>query len=111
MMHVHDASGCIDCACMATPLHIGTDTCTCDGTEVNVTLNTHDPVNHPQHYTSHPSGIECIEIVRHMGFNLGNTVKYIWRDGLKDTEVPLQDLKKALWYLQDEITMREKRDN
>lgn len=69
-----------------------------------------DPVNHPQHYTSHPSGIECIEITRHMGFNLGNTVKYIWRDGLKDTEVPLQDLKKAMWYLQDEIMMREERD-
>jgi hypothetical protein len=68
-----------------------------------------DPVNHPKHYTSHPSGIECIEIVRHMGFNLGNVVKYIWRDGLKDTEVELQDLKKALWYLQDEIAMREEK--
>jgi hypothetical protein len=67
-----------------------------------------DLVNHPKHYTSHPSGVECIEIVRHMCFNLGNTVKYIWRDGLKDVEVPLQDLKKALWYLQDEIDMREK---
>ncbi len=67
-----------------------------------------DPVNHPKHYTSHPSGVECIEITRHMGFNLGNVVKYIWRDGLKDCDVPLQDLKKALWYLQDEIKMREK---
>lgn len=67
----------------------------------------HDPVNHPKHYTSHPSGIECIEITRHMGFNLGNAVKYIWRDGLKDAEVPIQDLKKALWYLQDEIKLRE----
>ncbi len=66
-----------------------------------------DAVNHPPHYNSHPADVECIEIVRHMGFNLGNVVKYIWRDGLKDTEVPLQDLKKALFYLQDEIKLRE----
>ena len=52
-------------------------------------------VDHPAHYNLHPSGVECIEIVRHMGFNLGNAVKYIWRDGIKDTEVPLQDLEKA----------------
>lgn len=63
-------------------------------------------VDHPKHYNQHPSGIECIEIVRHMGFNLGNVVKYIWRDGHKDTEVPLQDLEKALWYLKDEIETR-----
>lgn len=67
----------------------------------------HDPVNHPKHYTSHPSGVECIQIIREMSFNLGNVVKYIWRDGLKD-EVPLQDLKKAAWYLNDEIERREK---
>lgn len=76
-----------------------------DGKEYGVAQN--DPVNHPKHYTSHPSGVECIEITRHMGFNLGNAVKYIWRDGLKDSEVPIQDLKKALWYLQDEIKLRE----
>ncbi len=67
----------------------------------------HDPVNHPEHYTSHPSGVECIEVVRHMGFNLGNVVKYIWRAGIKDAEVELQDLEKAAWYLQDEIKMRK----
>ena len=65
-------------------------------------------VDHPEHYNLHPSGVECIEVVRHMGFNLGNVVKYLWRDGLKDTEVPLQDLQKAAWYLQDEINQRSK---
>lgn len=67
-----------------------------------------DAVNHPPHYNSHPSGIECIEIVRHMNFNLGCVVKYIWRDGLKDGVVPLQDLRKAQFYLNDEIERREK---
>lgn len=71
-----------------------------------------DPqVDHPVHYNLHPSGVECIEIVRHMGFNLGNVVKYVWRDGYKNTEVPLQDLHKARWYLEDEIMMREERSN
>ena len=63
----------------------------------------HDPVAHPSHYTSHPSGIECIKITRHMNFNLGNVVKYIWRAGLKDSAPSLQDLEKAAWYLADEI--------
>lgn len=64
-------------------------------------------INHPKHYNEHPSGVECIEVVRHMNFNLGNAIKYLWRNGLKDTEVPLKDLKKAAWYLEDEIKRRE----
>lgn len=63
-----------------------------------------DPVNHPKHYTKHPSGIECIQITRHMSFNLGNAVKYVWRADLKNG---VEDLKKAVWYLQDEIAKRE----
>lgn len=80
------------------------------GEKVGTTGNKIDPENidHPEHYNLHPSGVECIEIVRHMSFNLGNAVKYLWRDGLKNTDVPLQDLKKAAWYLQDEIKRREK---
>lgn len=62
-----------------------------------------DPVNHPQHYTSHPSGVECITVVRHMGFNVGNAIKYLWRAGLK-TPSAIEDLKKARWYIEDEIT-------
>lgn len=61
----------------------------------------HDPVNHPRHYTSSPSGIECIDVVRHMNFNRGNAIKYTWRAGEKGP--PIEDLKKAIWYLQDEI--------
>lgn len=61
-----------------------------------------DPVKHPSHYTSHPSGVECLTITRHMNFNLGNAVKYIWRAGLKSKD-PVQDLEKAVFYLQDEI--------
>lgn len=62
-----------------------------------------DLVNHPPHYTNHPSGVECITVTRHMSFNLGNVVKYLWRAGLKDQAPTLQDLKKARWYLNDEI--------
>ena len=63
----------------------------------------HDPVNHPKHYTSHPSGVEAIEIARHASFNIGNVIKYCWRSGLKDGNPSVQDLRKAKWYLEDEI--------
>ena len=68
----------------------------------------HDPVNHPKHYTSDPSGVECIEITRHSNFNIGNALKYLWRAGLKDGNSDIQDLKKAVWYIQDEIKRLEK---
>ena len=60
-----------------------------------------DPVNHPDHYTKHPSGIECIQITEHMNFCLGSAMKYIWRAGLKGDA--RQDLEKAKWYLDREI--------
>ena len=63
-----------------------------------------DIVNHPKHYTSHPSGIECIQVTEHMGFNLGNAVKYIWRADLKNDAI--EDLKKAAWYIDREIKRR-----
>lgn len=66
-----------------------------------------DSINHPPHYNAHPSGIECIEVVRHMNFNLGNVVKYVWRAGFKESSGELEDLKKARWYLDDEIKRRE----
>lgn len=65
-----------------------------------------DPVNHPIHYTVHPSGVECITITEWMGFNLGNAVKYIWRADEKGDA--LQDLEKAKWYLEREIQRRKK---
>ena len=67
-----------------------------------------DLVNHPPHYTSHPSGVECIQITEHMGFNLGNALKYIWRADLKGNT--LQDLEKAAWYIEREIGKRLKQD-
>ena len=55
----------------------------------------------PKHYTSNQSGIECIEITRHLSFNRGNAIKYLWRLGQKDDGN--QELKKAIWYLNDEF--------
>ena len=62
-----------------------------------------DMVNHPVHYTSDPSGVECIEITRHRNFNIGNAFKYLWRAGLKSEETVIQDLRKAIFYIEDEI--------
>lgn len=62
-----------------------------------------DPVNHPAHYTSDPSGIECITITQHRNFCVGNAIKYLWRAGLKDGNSDIQDLKKAIWYINQEI--------
>lgn len=65
-----------------------------------------DPVNHPKHYTSHPSGVECITITEHMGFNVGNAIKYLWRADEKGNA--LEDLRKAAWYVQREIERRQR---
>ncbi|MFE4257492.1 DUF3310 domain-containing protein [Streptomyces sp. NPDC056883] len=62
-----------------------------------------DVVNHPSHYTAHPSGTECIEITEHLNFCLGNAIKYIWRAGLKDSDKTVQDLEKAKFYISREI--------
>jgi len=62
-----------------------------------------DSVTHPKHYTSDPSGVECLEIVRHRNFNIGNAIKYLWRAGLKDENTQVEDLQKALFYISDEI--------
>lgn len=66
---------------------------------------THDLVNHPDHYTSHPSGAECIEIAEWFPFNVGNAIKYLWRAGRKGDR--LEDLRKARWYVDREITRLE----
>lgn len=63
-----------------------------------------DPINHPAHYTRSPSGVECIEIAQHLGFCLGNALKYIWRVDQKGQ--PLEDLQKARWYIDREIARR-----
>lgn len=68
-----------------------------------------DNVNHPSHYTKHPSGVECIDITRHYCFSVGNAIKYLWRAGLKEDssmsniDKEIEDLKKAIWYINDRI--------
>lgn len=64
----------------------------------------HDPVNHPAHYTDHPSGVETIELTRLLPFSAGNAVKYVMRRDLKGD--PLENLAKAEWYLNDAIDNR-----
>lgn len=74
-----------------------------------------DKVNHPSHYTwlKDKCGIEVIDITRHMDFNLGNAIKYILRAGHKSEEgytdnlKEIEDLKKAIWYINDKIKMLE----
>ncbi len=65
-----------------------------------------DSVDHPKHYNEHPSGVECIDVVEHFPFNVGNAIKYLWRAGLKGDRV--EDLRKAAWYVEREIE-RERR--
>jgi Protein of unknwon function (DUF3310) len=60
-----------------------------------------DTIN-PSHYKAHPSGVECIDITEEFNFSLGNAIKYIWRAGLKSND-PVEDLKKAAWYINREI--------
>lgn len=70
-----------------------------------------DKINHPKHYNNSPAHcecgrrIECIDIARHMDFNIGNAIKYLWRYRDKNG---IEDLKKAAWYLQDVINTFEK---
>jgi len=68
-----------------------------------------DNVNHPKHYTNHPSGVECIEITEHMNFNLGNAIKYCFRGGNKVQSEEIQDLRKGVWYAKREMESFSKR--
>lgn len=56
-----------------------------------------DMVNHPPHYTGHPSGVECIEVAEHLPFCLGNAFKYLFRRDAKGN--PLENIEKAIWYV------------
>ena len=64
-------------------------------------------VNHPKHYNSHEAGVECISVIRHYTCDIANALKYLWRAGLKpeqgklDGDKEIEDLKKALWYIND----------
>lgn len=69
-----------------------------------------EQVKHPEHYGGADNPYEAIKVIEAwgLGFNLGNTVKYISRAG-KKTDHPLLDLYKARWYLDREITNMEKK--
>lgn len=66
-------------------------------------------VDHPPHYNANPSGVECITVVEHMNFNIGNAIKYLWRAGFKGAII--EDLKKASWYVDREIQRLAKEKN
>ena len=65
-------------------------------------MTTPDPIN-PAHYTTHPSGVQCIEISQHLSGCLAQAFQYVWRCGQKDD--PVQELKKALWFIEQELTI------
>lgn len=69
-------------------------------------VNDDSAVDHPRHYNSHPSGVECVDVAEHMGFNIGNAVKYLWRAPYKGNQ--LEDLEKARWYITREIERRQR---
>ena len=69
-----------------------------------------DKVNHPKHYTNHPSGIECIEITQHHDFCIGNAIKYLWRAGSEGADTEVEDLEKAIWYINKKIELIKKGD-
>ena len=74
-----------------------------------------DKVNSPSHYNwlKKLAGVEVIDITRHLDFDLGNAVKYILRAGRKteegydDKAKTVEDLKKAVWYINDKIKTLE----
>ncbi len=76
-----------------------------------------DNVHHPKHYTSHPSGVECIQVTEHYDFCVGNAIKYLWRAGLKndsdksELQKEIEDLEKAKWYINRRITHLNKENH
>jgi len=63
-----------------------------------------DPVNHPSHYTD--GKIEVIDFIedKKFGYCLGNAIKYISRAGKKSKETEIEDLQKAVWYINRRIS-------
>ena len=73
--------------------------CVVDEYNEGVLPETKEVVNHPDHYNWF--GIECIDVVEHFNFNIGNAIKYLWRADKKENYI--NDLNKAIWYIQREI--------
>ena len=92
-------------ACQCNPVEYGQGICKTCQTELDdaqATLVASSSVHHPSHYNQSPSGVECLTVVRHMNYNLGTAMAYIWRSPHKGEQI--QDLQKAICHLQDEIT-------
>lgn len=77
--------------------------------ELNISYRLMETVNHPAHYGGKDNPYEVIKIIEalKLDFHLGNTLKYIARAGVKNADTELEDLKKALWYLQRKIKQYE----
>lgn len=72
-----------------------------------------ETVNHPAHYGGGNNPYEAIKVIEawNLDFHLGNTLKYIARAGVKNADTELEDLKKALWYLQRKIKQYGKEES
>lgn len=81
------------------------------GAEMKASAARAAKIDHPAHYGGVDNPYEAIKVIEawQLGFCLGNTVKYISRAGKKSTESTLDDLRKARWYLDREISNLEKR--
>lgn len=68
----------------------------------------HDPVNHPSHYTS--GRIEVLDFIedQHLGYHLGQVIKYVCRAGKKDASRTVEDLRKGAFYLERQIRLLER---
>ena len=73
--------------------------------------NNKEQVNHPDHYGGKNNEYEAIKVIDAwgLGFSLGNTIKYIIREGKKGKDKELQDLRKGLWYLEHHIEQLEQK--
>lgn len=90
--------------CGAAYTHLPPQCANCDGQVF--TDNRRDIVNAPSHYRDIP-GIECIDVTKHFNFSRGSAIKYIWRAGKKDKSKEIEDLRKAIKYLEIEIARVE----
>jgi hypothetical protein len=104
-----DGASTIQCS---GPALVGQEYCLACAVKVNATpIEGADPVNHPSHYTL--GGIEVIEVIEawQLSFNRGNAVKYLARAGRKDPSKTVEDLQKAIFYVEREISLlkREKK--
>ena len=105
--HIGEVGSCIGCPLFEFPVH---EDCYSESDFVMRNYNVlfgqeDDPVNHPSHYTK--GKIEVADFIadQKLNFDRGNAVKYVCRAGSKDPEKEIQDLEKAIWYINHEIKM------